>query len=159
MNLFRAPASARAAKTLDRSLFVRKLPTAAASVCDNRLIAKYRQQLGATRELLALDRLSTVAADPDPALAAQGRKCLILKPGIVPSGARSGPCGSSQADVCFSFSPRDLESGSAGGFQGWGLDCRSVGCIHWLRDVELSYVNARPLMAPDGQRRQDPDLA
>ncbi|KAM4059450.1 met-10+ like-protein [Hirsutella rhossiliensis] len=85
MNLFRAPAAARAVKILDRSLFARTLPTAAASVRENRLISKYRQQLEATKELLVLDRLSTVTVDPDPALAAQGRKCLILKPGIKPA--------------------------------------------------------------------------
>ncbi|PHH78775.1 hypothetical protein CDD82_2870 [Ophiocordyceps australis] len=83
MNLFRAPAGARAAKVLDRSLFSRTLPTAAASVRDNRLISKYRKQLEKTKELLLVERLSPVVVDPDPVLASQGRKCLILKPNVM----------------------------------------------------------------------------
>ncbi|KAL7799116.1 Met-10+ like domain-containing protein [Trichoderma ceciliae] len=84
MNLFRAPAAARAAKTLDRSLFSRTLPTAAASIRDNRLISKHRKQLEKTKEVFSLDRFDVCAADPDAALAAQGRKCLVLKPHIKP---------------------------------------------------------------------------
>lgn len=86
MNLFRAPAAARAAKTLDRSLFSRTLPTAAASLRDNKLISKYRKQLEKTKEIFALDRFDVCAADPDAALAAQGKKCLVLKPHIKPDG-------------------------------------------------------------------------
>ncbi|OAQ91617.1 Met-10 [Purpureocillium lilacinum] len=85
MNLFRAPAAARAAKTLDRALFSRTLPTAAASVRDNRLLSKYRKQLEKSRELLMLDRFDSIAADPDRELVSQGRKCLILKPDVKPS--------------------------------------------------------------------------
>ncbi|UKZ62200.1 uncharacterized protein TrAtP1_003455 [Trichoderma atroviride] len=84
MNLFRAPAAARAAKTLDRSLFSRTLPTAAASLKDNKLISKYRKQLEKTKEIFALDRFDVCAADPDAALAARGKKCLVLKPHIKP---------------------------------------------------------------------------
>ncbi|PHH65479.1 hypothetical protein CDD81_2259 [Ophiocordyceps australis] len=83
MNLFRAPAAARAAKVLDRALFSRTLPTAAASVRDNRLISKYRKQLEKTKEMLLVERLPPVVADPDPVLASQGRKCLILKPNVM----------------------------------------------------------------------------
>ncbi|PHH93152.1 hypothetical protein CDD83_7 [Cordyceps sp. RAO-2017] len=85
MNMFRAPAAARAAKVLDRSLFSCTLPTAAASVRENRLLSKYRRQLEQTKELLLVDRLGTIVADPDPSLAAQGRKCLLLKPHIKPA--------------------------------------------------------------------------
>ncbi|KAK5987583.1 tRNA (guanine(37)-N1)-methyltransferase [Cladobotryum mycophilum] len=84
MNLFRAPAAARAAKTLDRSLFSRTLPAAAASVRENKLISKYRKQLEKTKEVFSLDKFDLVAADPDPALAAQGKKCLVLKPHVKP---------------------------------------------------------------------------
>lgn len=83
-NLFKAPAAARAAKTLDRALFSRTLPTAAVSVSDNKLIAKYRKELERTKELLAMERFSAITPNPDPALAAQGRKCLILRPGLKP---------------------------------------------------------------------------
>ncbi|KAG5976026.1 tRNA(m(1)G37)methyltransferase [Claviceps digitariae] len=81
MNLFRAPA-ARALKTLDRSLFLRNLPTSAACVREKKLISKYRKQLERTKEILLLDKLDPIAADPDDALAARGLKCLILKPNI-----------------------------------------------------------------------------
>lgn len=86
MNLFRSPAAARAAKTLDRSIFSRTLPTAAVSVRENTLISKYRKQLEKTKEVFALDKFDLIAADPDPSLAAQGKKCLILKPHIQPNG-------------------------------------------------------------------------
>ncbi|PNY23930.1 tRNA (guanine(37)-N1)-methyltransferase [Tolypocladium capitatum] len=82
MNLFRAPAAARAAKALDRALFARTLPTAAACVRDNRLIAKYRKQLERTREVLLLDKFDPIAADP---AGRRGGKCLILKPDVKPT--------------------------------------------------------------------------
>ncbi|PFH57947.1 hypothetical protein XA68_14355 [Ophiocordyceps unilateralis] len=85
MKLFHAPAAARAATTLDRSLFSRSLPTAAASVRDNRLISKYRKELSGTKELLLLDKFDPIVADPDPRLAAQGRKCFILQPAVRPT--------------------------------------------------------------------------
>lgn len=83
-NLFRAPA-ARAAKTLDRSLFKTTLNAAAASIAENRLISKYRKELEKTKEMLLLDKFSPIIADPDPTLAAQGKKCLVLGPQIKPS--------------------------------------------------------------------------
>ncbi|KYK56031.1 tRNA methyltransferase Trm5 [Drechmeria coniospora] len=84
MNLFRLPAAVRAAETLDRALFSRTLPTAAASVRDNRLLAKYRKQLEKTNEMLLLDRFNPIVADPDASLGGQGRKCLILQPSVKP---------------------------------------------------------------------------
>lgn len=85
MKLFRAPVAARAATTLDRSLFSRSLPTTTASVRDNRLISKYRKQLAGTKELLLLDRFDPIIVDPDPQLAAQGKKCFILQPAVRPT--------------------------------------------------------------------------
>lgn len=86
MNLFRAPAAARAAKTLDRALFSRTLPTVAASVRENKFISKYRKQLEKTKEVLEVDKFDPIAADPDEQLAKQGRKCLILRPDLKVSG-------------------------------------------------------------------------
>ncbi|OAQ63350.1 Met-10 protein [Pochonia chlamydosporia 170] len=82
MNLFRAPAAARAAKTLDRTLFSRTMPTIAASVRDNKLIAKYRKQLDKTNEVFTINKFDPIAADPDEELARVGRKCLILRPDL-----------------------------------------------------------------------------
>ncbi|TQS31548.1 hypothetical protein Golomagni_08168, partial [Golovinomyces magnicellulatus] len=39
-----------------------------------------------SKELLDLERFNSIVANPDPTLAAQGNKCLILKPSIKPSG-------------------------------------------------------------------------
>ncbi|CAM1507235.1 Fc.00g068760.m01.CDS01 [Cosmosporella sp. VM-42] len=84
MNLFRAPA-ARAAKTLDRALFAKTLSAAAASIAENRYISKYRKELEKTQEMLFLDKFDTVVPNPDPSLAAQGKKCLVLSPKIKPA--------------------------------------------------------------------------
>jgi tRNA (guanine37-N1)-methyltransferase len=86
MNVFRAPAAARAAKTLDRAVFASTLPATAALVRDNRLLSKYRQGLERTRELLRLERFSPIASHPDPALAREGKKCIVLNPDVKPAG-------------------------------------------------------------------------
>lgn len=85
MNLFRAPA-ARAAKTLDRSLFSNTLQAAAASIKEPRLISKYRKELEKTQEVLFLERFSPIIPDPDPALASKGNKCLVLAPQVKAAG-------------------------------------------------------------------------
>ncbi|TQV95875.1 tRNA (guanine-N(1)-)-methyltransferase [Cordyceps javanica] len=84
MNLFRAPAAARAAKVLDRALFARTVPSAAVSVRENKLLSKYRKELELTKEIFILQNFQQVAPDPDPALAAKGNKCLVLKAHIKP---------------------------------------------------------------------------
>lgn len=89
MNLFRAPAAARAIKTLDRALFARTLPAAAASIKENKTISNIRKQLEKTNELLSLERFDSIVSDPDAALAAQGKKCLILKPTIKAEGKKA----------------------------------------------------------------------
>lgn len=85
MNLFRAPAAVRAAKTLDRALFAKTLNAAAASVKENKLLSKYRKELEKTNEILFLEKFNPVLPDPDPALASQGKKCIVLAPQIKPS--------------------------------------------------------------------------
>lgn len=84
-NLFKAPA-ALAIKTLDRSLFSKILPASAAVVRDNRLLSKYRSDLSKTQEILFLDRLTPIVTSPDPVLAQQGRKCVILNPKVKVQG-------------------------------------------------------------------------
>ena len=86
MNIFRPPAAARAAKILDRSVFHRSLPTAAASINDPRLISKYRKSLEKTKELLLLPAFDTVQIDPDPLKAKKGGKCILLQPKIQAQG-------------------------------------------------------------------------
>lgn len=91
MSLFRAPAVVRAAKTLDRSVFSQTLSIAAACVRDNGLISRYRKSFEKSKDLLLVDKLNPVAADPDPSLAAEGQKCLLLRPGIQPEGRTTIP--------------------------------------------------------------------
>ncbi|KAF9879120.1 Met-10+ like-protein [Colletotrichum karsti] len=79
MLILRAPL-ARAATSLDRSLFSKTLNLAAATVKDNRNIAKYRKQLEKAQELLHLDRLGSCRTDP----ANPNLKCLLMRPGVKP---------------------------------------------------------------------------
>ncbi|EQB45743.1 tRNA (guanine(37)-N1)-methyltransferase [Colletotrichum gloeosporioides] len=74
---FRVPL-ARAATSLDRSLFSKTVKLAAATVKDNRNISKYRKQLEKSKELLDLDRLDSCRSDP----VNTGLKCLLLRPGV-----------------------------------------------------------------------------
>ena len=83
-NLFRAPA-ARAAKTLDRSLFFKQLPSTAAHVKSHQNLARYRSGLEKSKELLRLEKLKPVVPHPDPALAKQGERCLVLDPRVDPA--------------------------------------------------------------------------
>jgi tRNA (guanine37-N1)-methyltransferase len=84
MITFRAPL-ARAATTLDRSVFSKTLNLAAATVQDNKNIFRYRQALSKSAELLKLERIDPI--NPDPV--AQGRKCLLLRPGVKADGETS----------------------------------------------------------------------
>ena len=76
-NLFKAPA-ARAIKSLERSLFSKTLPTAAALVKDNRLLSRYRKDLERADELLHLAKLSPIAQYAGQ----KDRKCFLLKPRV-----------------------------------------------------------------------------
>ncbi|PHH51609.1 tRNA (guanine(37)-N1)-methyltransferase [Ceratocystis fimbriata CBS 114723] len=82
----RAPL-ARAMKTLDKSLFSKTFNISAATIKDNKTISKYRKLMEKNNELLALERLSPIAADPRPEAAQKGGKCLLLKPSVKPEDA------------------------------------------------------------------------
>ncbi|KAH0550933.1 hypothetical protein GP486_007699 [Trichoglossum hirsutum] len=79
MSLFRPPIN-RAMRVLDRSFFTKEVPLSAARIFDNRLITKFRTDL--SRDLLKLERISSVRVDPDPNNAEAGRKCLLLRPEV-----------------------------------------------------------------------------
>lgn len=100
MSIFRPPilrtAALTAAASLNKALFTSTFEIAAAQVHDNRLISKYQKALTSSKELLRVERLASVADDPEaPAEPAAGtaapakplpkKKCLLLRPGIVPS--------------------------------------------------------------------------
>jgi tRNA (guanine37-N1)-methyltransferase len=82
MSLFRPPIVRSAAANLDRSLFSKTIPTAAARIPEPRNIARIQNLLTASKELLRLERLRSVRVDPDPSLASKGGKCLLLNPDV-----------------------------------------------------------------------------
>jgi tRNA (guanine37-N1)-methyltransferase len=95
MALFRPPVHRSASAVLDRSLFTRRIPIAAARVTDKKLISKCRQKLEKSKDLLRLERLTSVRQDPDSTLAAQGGKCLLLKAEVKADGVfvpNTGTC-------------------------------------------------------------------
>ena len=79
---FLRPPILRASTKLDRALFAKTVNLAAASVKDNKNIAKYRKALDKNADLLHASRLSPIVPDPDQNLAAKGKKCLLLRPSI-----------------------------------------------------------------------------
>ncbi|CAK7210116.1 tRNA(m(1)G37)methyltransferase [Sporothrix eucalyptigena] len=101
MSIFRPPilrtAALTASATINKALFSKTFEIAAAQVNDNRLINKYQKALNSSKELLRVERVSSVADVPeaaagqaapaasDDAKPAPRRKCLLLRPGIVPS--------------------------------------------------------------------------
>jgi len=86
MSLFRPPIIRSASAILDRSLFSKTIPVAAARIFNPKNISRIRSQLEKNRELLKLERITNVQSDPDPTFAARGGKCLLLKPEIKPGG-------------------------------------------------------------------------
>ncbi|KAH8820361.1 guanine-N(1)--methyltransferase-like protein [Xylogone sp. PMI_703] len=84
MAIFRPPIVRSASAILDRSLFSKAVPIAAARVENVKNLSRFRAQLDKTKELLKLERLSNIRTDPDPALAAKGGKCLLLMPQVRP---------------------------------------------------------------------------
>lgn len=81
MSLLRPPVL-RTSTTLNKALFAKSVNLAAASVKDNKNIAKYRKALEKSKDILRYERISAIAPDPDQSLAAKGHKCLLLKPSI-----------------------------------------------------------------------------
>jgi tRNA (guanine37-N1)-methyltransferase len=71
---------------LDRALFSKTIPIAAARIANLKNTARYRTEFEKSRELMKLDRLMNVQPDPDERVAAHGGKCLLLKPEIKPKG-------------------------------------------------------------------------
>lgn len=86
MSIFRPPIVRNAGATLNRALFAKTVDISAARVNNPRNIARFRKQLEKEKDILLADRLPSVKDDPDDTLAAQGRKCLLLRPGIKPDG-------------------------------------------------------------------------
>jgi len=84
MSLFRPPIVRSATAALDRSLFSKTFPIAAARVLSPKNIPRIQVQLNKSHEVLNLERRKPVEIDPDPALASKGGKCLLLNPDVKP---------------------------------------------------------------------------
>ncbi|KAH7370623.1 guanine-N(1)--methyltransferase-like protein [Rhexocercosporidium sp. MPI-PUGE-AT-0058] len=84
MSLFRPPIVRSASAALDRALFSKTIPIAAARVANLKNLSRFRQQLDKSKELMQLERVMNVRPDPDPVLAEKGGKCLLLKPEVKP---------------------------------------------------------------------------
>lgn len=103
MSIFRPPvlrtAALTAAASLNKALFTSTYEIAAAQVHDVRLISKYQKALNSSKELLRVERVASVADVPEaaattnsaadaaaaPAKPGPRKKCLLLRPGVVPS--------------------------------------------------------------------------
>lgn len=68
----------RAMRKLDRAFFKRAFPIAAARISSNKDISPCRTLLLKSKDMLSLERFSTVQPDPDERLSQQGQKCLLL---------------------------------------------------------------------------------
>ncbi|KAH8591959.1 Met-10+ like-protein-domain-containing protein [Bisporella sp. PMI_857] len=84
MSLFRPPVVRSASAVLDRALFSKTIPTAAARVFNNKKLSDYVKKLEKSKEVLGLERLKPVTPDPDTAFASKGGKCILLKPEVKP---------------------------------------------------------------------------
>ncbi|RDW60160.1 tRNA (guanine(37)-N1)-methyltransferase [Coleophoma crateriformis] len=82
MSLFRPPIVRSASGLLDRSLFSKTIPLAAARIANVKNVSKIRAKLEGSREVLKLERTINVRPDPDSALASKGGRCLLLKPEV-----------------------------------------------------------------------------
>jgi hypothetical protein len=71
---------------LNRALFSKTIPIAAARIANPKNISRFRKLLEKSGELAKLERITNIQLDPDPALAQKGGKCMLLKPEIKPEG-------------------------------------------------------------------------
>lgn len=84
MSLLRPPVLATST-ILNKAAFAQTFNIAAASVRNIKNISRIRQELSKSKDLLTIERQSSVVPDPDADLAAKGRKCLLLTPRISPT--------------------------------------------------------------------------
>jgi hypothetical protein len=89
--MFRPPIHRTVATVLDRSLFSKTVRIAAARIADRKNIAKCRTKLEKSRDLLRVDRLTSVREDPDPLFGSKGGKCLLLQPEVKADGENNFP--------------------------------------------------------------------
>lgn len=86
-----APPVNRAMKVLDRSFFKKTIPASAARIFKPQDIARCRKELQLSKDTLPNNRIQPIRTDPDAQRAAQGVKCLVLKPEVVHDGKSTTP--------------------------------------------------------------------
>lgn len=86
MSVFRPSIARTVGTVLDRTLFNKTVPVAAARVLDVKNIAKYVKTLQNSRDIIGLERLKPTVLDPDSTFARKGGKCILLKPDVKPEG-------------------------------------------------------------------------
>ena len=85
-DMLRPPVN-RAMRQLDRAFFKKTVPIAAARIFSNQHISPCRKDLEKSDDLFRFERISSVQADPGAGADGNGRKCLLLKPGVRHNGA------------------------------------------------------------------------
>ena len=85
--IFRPPVN-RSMRVLDRDFFYKTLPIAAATVFDNRNLSTVRAKVQSAGDLLSVFSIKAVLPDE----IVQGRKCVLLRPGILVTGLSYGCC-------------------------------------------------------------------
>ncbi len=79
------PPTNRAMRELDRSFFHKTLPIAAATVFNNRDLSAVRDQVQRAGNLLSVFSVNVKTVVVDETVSG-GKKCVLLKPGIVAAG-------------------------------------------------------------------------
>ncbi|KAI9819532.1 MAG: tRNA(m(1)G37)methyltransferase [Pycnora praestabilis] len=79
--MFRPPIN-RAMRSLDRSFFRKDILIAAAGIRDTKKISDIRAELRKSRDMLRMERIASVQPYPMDGNPANGRKCLLLRPGV-----------------------------------------------------------------------------
>lgn len=86
MSLFRPPIVRSASVVLDRALFSKTIPIAAARIANPKNISRFRTALDKSGQILRLERLANIQPDPDQTFAQKGGKCVLLVPQVKPEG-------------------------------------------------------------------------
>ena len=81
-----APPVNRAMRVLDRSFFQKTVPTSAARIFNNKDISRCRTELHKAKDALDLSRIAPIRPDPSEERAANGGKCILLRPEVIHKG-------------------------------------------------------------------------
>jgi tRNA (guanine37-N1)-methyltransferase len=83
---FRPPTANHVFGVLNRALFNKTVPLAAAAIADKKKIALWRNQLQKDKTLLTAERVPAVVIHPNATLAEKSARCILLDPKVRPEG-------------------------------------------------------------------------